>query len=156
MQGREGWKDGWIQATDLLYICARIRGISLMMPAQEKGRKIYLSFYLACSSFCPQHISSVSAREENLQGGSGCFPTQCSSKNNAIFSNAACSSSLCLVSVPQLSTSPSQPEEVASFHIHFQANRLGELSSFIVPFPAGWSLPLRHKFRLTLMHSCVL
>lgn len=34
-----GGREGWIKARDLLYICARICGINLMMPAQEKKQK---------------------------------------------------------------------------------------------------------------------
>lgn len=40
----------------LIYICACIRGIDLVMPAQEqrdKKMEIHLSFYLTCNSTSP-------------------------------------------------------------------------------------------------------
>lgn len=118
MQGREGWKDGWIQATDLLYICARIRGISLMMPAQEKGRKIYLSFYLACSSFALQntaHIVSLSPRIK-LAGWVRMFPhpvqfeKQCDILQRSLFQQ------------------PLPRQRPPAFNISFTTRRSGELS----------------------------
>lgn len=56
--------DGWIEAKDLLYICACIRGINLTMPAKKKKErktKFHLSFYSTCSffSFLAQPIMFV-------------------------------------------------------------------------------------------------
>lgn len=116
--GREGWKDGWIQATDLLYICARIRGISLMMPVQEIGRKSYLSFYLACSSFCPPftaHIVRLGPRIK-LAGWVRMFPhpvqfeKQCDILQRSLFQQ------------------PLPRQRPPAFNISFTTRRSGELS----------------------------
>lgn len=51
--GREGWMDG---CKGLIYICACIRGIDLVMPVREqrdKKTEIRLSFYITCNSSSP-------------------------------------------------------------------------------------------------------
>lgn len=55
--------------------------------------------------------------------------------NDEIFSNAARSDSFCLVSVPRLSESRSQPKEVASFEMHFLRKRFRLIEVFHCPFP---------------------